>query len=45
MNQPGVIPIPGAKTANQAYENAGAMGWTLSPEEVESLEKASRAWL
>jgi aryl-alcohol dehydrogenase-like predicted oxidoreductase len=32
-----VIPIPGAKNAEQAKQNAGALGWYLSPEEVESL--------
>jgi aryl-alcohol dehydrogenase-like predicted oxidoreductase len=32
-----VIPIPGAKNADQAKQNAGALGWSLSPEEVESL--------
>lgn len=40
-----VIPIPGAKTAEQAQQNAGALGWSLNPEEVATLEKASRPWL
>jgi aryl-alcohol dehydrogenase-like predicted oxidoreductase len=35
--QGNVIPIPGAKNAEQAKQNAGALGWSLSPEEVESL--------
>lgn len=35
--QGNVIPIPGAKNARQAEENAGAMGWQLSPEDVEQL--------
>jgi aryl-alcohol dehydrogenase-like predicted oxidoreductase len=43
--QPGVIPIPGAKTAQQAQENAGAIGWSLSPAETTALEQASRPWL
>lgn len=43
--QEGVIPIPGAKTAQQAIENAGALGWSLTPEEVTALEEASRPWL
>jgi aryl-alcohol dehydrogenase-like predicted oxidoreductase len=43
--QPGVIPIPGAKTAQQAKENAGALGWSLQPGEIETLEQASRPWL
>lgn len=40
--QPGVIPIPGAKTAKQAQENAGALGWELTPEEILRLGEASR---
>lgn len=43
--QEGVIPIPGAKTAQQAIENAGALGWSLTPDEVTALEEASRPWL
>ncbi|MBE9047470.1 aldo/keto reductase [Pleurocapsales cyanobacterium LEGE 10410] len=35
--QGNVIPIPGAKNARQAEENAGAIGWQLSPEDVEQL--------
>ena len=45
MNQEGVIPIPGAKSAKQAQENAGAMTWSLTPQEVETLEAVSRPWL
>ncbi|MEN9220727.1 MAG: aldo/keto reductase, partial [Thermostichales cyanobacterium GMQP_bins_62] len=33
----GVVPIPGAKNARQAQENAGALGWRLTPEDVHSL--------
>ncbi len=40
-----VIPIPGAKAAEQARQNAGALGWSLSSEEVSALEEASRPWL
>mmetsp|Transcript_27362 Transcript_27362/g.53494 ORF Transcript_27362/g.53494 Transcript_27362/m.53494 type:complete len:770 (+) Transcript_27362:151-2460(+) len=29
----GAVPIPGAKTAQQACENCGAMGWRLSSDE------------
>lgn len=39
----GVIPIPGAKNREQAAENAGALGWTLTPEEVVILDDASKA--
>lgn len=35
--QGNVIPIPGAKNSQQAEENAGAMGWLLTPEDVEQL--------
>jgi diketogulonate reductase-like aldo/keto reductase len=41
----GVIPIPGAKTAQQAKQNAGALGWSLSEEEVAQLELVTRPWL
>ncbi|MBD2183667.1 aldo/keto reductase [Planktothrix sp. FACHB-1355] len=40
-----VIPIPGAKTAAQARQNAGALGWRLSDDEIAQLENASRPWL
>jgi len=39
----GTLPIPGAKNAKQAEENAGALGWRLTEEEVERLDKASDA--
>ncbi|MDJ0511601.1 MAG: aldo/keto reductase [Crocosphaera sp.] len=35
--QGNVIPIPGAKNARQAIENAGAMGWQLNDEDVKQL--------
>jgi aryl-alcohol dehydrogenase-like predicted oxidoreductase len=34
----GAIPIPGAKDPNQARDNAGAMGWRLSSDEIRELE-------
>lgn len=37
----GTIPIPGAKNAAQAEENAGAMGWELSDEEVARIAALS----
>jgi aryl-alcohol dehydrogenase-like predicted oxidoreductase len=43
--QPGVLPIPGAKNAAQAEQNAGALGWQLNSEEVMRLEQVSRPWL
>lgn len=45
MAQGDVIPIPGAKNAEQARQNAGALGWSLSSEEVAALEVASHPWL
>jgi len=41
----GTLPIPGAKNADQAEENAGALGWKLTEEEVESLNEISDAIL
>lgn len=41
----GTMPIPGAKNAAQAAENAGALGWRLTEEEVERLDQASLAAL
>ena len=35
----GAMPIPGAKNAAQARENAGALGWSLTPEETHDLER------
>ena len=40
----GALPIPGAKNAAQAAENAGAAGWRLTPPEVAALDKASLAF-
>lgn len=37
----GTLPIPGAKTARQALDNCGALGWRLTPEEVAALDQAS----
>ena len=34
----GAVPIPGAKNAEQASQNAGALGWSLTPEELEVLD-------
>lgn len=40
--QRGVLPIPGAKNARQAAANAGALGWTLEPDEIDALEQMTR---
>jgi aryl-alcohol dehydrogenase-like predicted oxidoreductase len=40
-----IIPIPGAKNVRQANENAGALGWRLTPEEharISQIEVATR---
>jgi len=34
----GAVPIPGAKNAEQAEQNAGALGWNLTAEEVAALD-------
>lgn len=34
----GTLPIPGAKTGAQARENAGALGWSLTEDEVARLD-------
>jgi aryl-alcohol dehydrogenase-like predicted oxidoreductase len=36
----GALPIPGAKTAQQADQNNGAVGWHLTTEEMQALELA-----
>ncbi len=39
----GAIPIPGAKTKEQAEQNAGALGWRLSDDEVRALDKVGKS--
>ncbi|WP_414620499.1 aldo/keto reductase [Calothrix sp. CCY 0018] len=43
--QGNVIPISGVKTAEQVQQNAGALNWKLSDDEVTQLEQISRPWL
>lgn len=38
--QGNVVPIPGAKNASQAAQNAGALGWMLSEEERGAIAQA-----
>ena len=38
----GAVPIPGAKNAAQAEQNAGALGWTLVPDEVAALDRVAK---
>ena len=42
--QEGVLPIPGAKSGQQARDNAGALAFDLAASEVESLNALSAAW-
>ena len=37
----GAVPIPGAKNAQQVRDNAGALGWRLAMDEVETLDRMS----
>lgn len=34
----GAVPIPGAKNRRQAEENAGALGWSLTAEDIAALD-------
>jgi len=43
--QGNVVAIAGAKTAEQVRQNAGALGWKLSDDEITQLEQVSRPWL
>lgn len=38
----GTVPIPGAKNAAQAEQNAGALGWSLSEDEVAALGRIAK---
>jgi aryl-alcohol dehydrogenase-like predicted oxidoreductase len=40
----GVLPIPGAKSATQAQQNAGALGWSMRREELTQLDLLTRSW-
>jgi aryl-alcohol dehydrogenase-like predicted oxidoreductase len=37
----GAVPIPGAKNAHQAQDNAAALGWRLTDQEVATLDATS----
>ena len=39
----GAVPIPGAKSAAQAQENAGALGWHMDADDLASLDEAALA--
>ncbi len=40
----GTMPIPGAKNAKQAEQNAGALGWKLTDDQVVALDEASEVF-
>ena len=40
-----MIPISGVKTAEQVKQNAGALGWKLTDDEIIQLNEVSRPWL
>lgn len=44
IENPVVIPIPGAKNGKQAMDNAEALKFSMTPEEVEMLNQATPAW-
>ena len=41
VQQPGVLPIPGAKTRRQALANVGALSFELDDDDVERLDRAT----
>jgi aryl-alcohol dehydrogenase-like predicted oxidoreductase len=44
LEQENVVPIPGAKNADQVSHNAGALSFTLTPDEIGYLNEATEAW-
>lgn len=44
IENPLVLPIPGAKNGKQAIDNAQALTFSLTADEVESLSQATMAW-
>ncbi|GAX43498.1 aldo/keto reductase [Tolypothrix sp. NIES-4075] len=43
--QGNTIPIAGAKTAQQVRQNAGALNWQLTDDDIAQLDEVSRPWL
>ncbi|CAN5405879.1 aldo/keto reductase [soil metagenome] len=37
----GAVPIPGAKNETQAAQNAGALGWELTPAEITEIDRVA----
>lgn len=44
IENPTVLPIAGAKNGKQAEENAGALSFSITPQEMEMLGQATLAW-
>lgn len=44
IENPIVLPIPGAKSGKQAMDNAEALSFSLTSEEVDALNQATLAW-
>jgi aryl-alcohol dehydrogenase-like predicted oxidoreductase len=44
IENPTVLPIPGAKNGRQAAANAGALTFSLTAEEVQALDDATLSW-
>jgi aryl-alcohol dehydrogenase-like predicted oxidoreductase len=44
IENPSVLPIPGAKNGRQASANAGALTFSLTPDEVDALSRATVDW-
>lgn len=44
IENPIVLPIPGAKNSKQAMDNAEALGFSLTADEVEAIGSASSTW-
>jgi diketogulonate reductase-like aldo/keto reductase len=44
IENPLVLPIPGAKNAAQARANTGALTFSLTPDEVDALSRVTRSW-
>jgi aryl-alcohol dehydrogenase-like predicted oxidoreductase len=42
--QGNVLPIPGAKNGRQASQNAGALGWQMTAEELEQLDRLTEQY-
>jgi aryl-alcohol dehydrogenase-like predicted oxidoreductase len=45
IENPIVLPIPGAKNGKQAMDNAGALSFSLSSDEVDAISQATAAWV